>query len=159
MQDSKNEAVRLWAAADSRRTEIGYRFAIDRGEQDAALARAKGSVGADEFDSVWAEGAKLSADEAIAYAARGRGERKRPTAGWVSLTPSELEVVRLVGEHLSNPEIAPSRPTWSTSSANWTSTPGQNWPPRRSSAELPDDRSNLCRSSGYLAAHMSRGRT
>ncbi len=106
VQDSKNEAVRLWAAADSRRTEIGYRFAIDRGKQDAALARAKGSVGADEFDSAWAAGAKLSANEAIAYAARGRGERKRPTAGWASLTPSELAVVRLVGEHLSNPEIA-----------------------------------------------------
>ena len=106
VQDSKKEAVRLWAAADSRRTEIGYRFATDRGTQDAALARARASVGADEFDSAWAAGAKLSAEEAIGYAARGRGERKRPSTGWASLTPSELEVVRLVGHHLSNPEIA-----------------------------------------------------
>jgi len=45
-------------------------------------------------------------DEAIAYDARGRGERRRPTAGWASLTPTEVEVVRLVGQHLSNPEIA-----------------------------------------------------
>jgi len=44
--------------------------------------------------------------EEIAYAARGRGERKRPSTDWASLTPSELEVVRLVGEHLSNPDIA-----------------------------------------------------
>ncbi|HWO92329.1 MAG TPA: LuxR C-terminal-related transcriptional regulator, partial [Methylomirabilota bacterium] len=26
--------------------------------------------------------------------------------GWASLTPSELEIARLVGQHLSNPEIA-----------------------------------------------------
>jgi len=45
-------------------------------------------------------------DSAIAYAARGRGERRRPTTGWASLTPSELEVDRLVGQHLSNPQIA-----------------------------------------------------
>ena len=106
VQNSEKEAVRLWAAADTRRAEIGYRFAIDRGTQDAALATAKGSVGAGEFDSAWAAGAKLSAEEAIAYAARGRGERKRPSTGWASLTPSELEVVRLVGQHLSNPDIA-----------------------------------------------------
>lgn len=54
----------------------------------------------------WAEGAKLSMEEAIAYAARGRGERQRPSTGWASLTPSEVEVVRLVGRHRSNPEIA-----------------------------------------------------
>src|SRR5215813_12000437 len=54
----------------------------------------------------WAGGVKLSPDAAIAYAARGRGERRRPSNGWASLTPSELEVVRLVGQHLTNPEIA-----------------------------------------------------
>lgn len=62
--------------------------------------------GPDEFAAIWAEGARLSTDEAIAYAARGRGERRRPAAGWASLTPSELELVRLVGQHLTNPEIA-----------------------------------------------------
>jgi hypothetical protein len=33
------------------------------------------------------EGAALSTEEAIAYAQRGRGERKRPLSGWASLTP------------------------------------------------------------------------
>ena len=66
----------------------------------------KVALGPDEFASAWAEGAKLTVDEAIAYTARGRGERKRPTTGWASLTPSELEVARLIGQHLSNPEIA-----------------------------------------------------
>jgi DNA-binding CsgD family transcriptional regulator len=54
----------------------------------------------------WAEGAALSTEEAIAYAQRGRGERKRPASGWASLTPAELDVVRLVKEGLANKEIA-----------------------------------------------------
>ncbi len=106
-QDSHREAVRLWAAAESRRSELGYaRFPAEQGPHEAAVAAAKEALGPDDFAAAWAEGAKLSADEAIAYAARGRGERKRPTTGWASLTPSELQVVRLVGQHLSNPEIA-----------------------------------------------------
>jgi DNA-binding CsgD family transcriptional regulator len=48
----------------------------------------------------------MTMEEAIAYAARGRGERKRPTAGWESLTPAERNVARLVGDGLDNAEIA-----------------------------------------------------
>ena len=33
------------------------------------------------------------------------GSRKRPTSGWESLTPTELEGVRLVSEGLTNPQI------------------------------------------------------
>ena len=56
--------------------------------------------------SAWAEGAALSTEEAIAYAKRGRGKRKRPTSGWASLTPTELDVVRLVSEGLGNNDVA-----------------------------------------------------
>jgi DNA-binding CsgD family transcriptional regulator len=42
----------------------------------------------------------------VAYARRGRGERKRPTSGWESLTPTERDVVRLVSEGLGNADIA-----------------------------------------------------
>ena len=59
-----------------------------------------------DFDSAWAEGAGLSAEEAIAYARRGRGQRKRPTSGWGSLTPTERDVVGLVSEGLANNDIA-----------------------------------------------------
>jgi DNA-binding CsgD family transcriptional regulator len=103
-QESHREAVRLCAAADSMRDRLGYRLVIDRAAHEAAIAKARENLA--DFSAVWAEGAKLSVEDAIAYAARGRGERKRPTTGWASLTPSELEVARLVGEHLSNPEIA-----------------------------------------------------
>jgi DNA-binding CsgD family transcriptional regulator len=59
-----------------------------------------------DFQSAWNEGAALSTTEAIAYAQRGRGERKRPSSGWASLTPAELDVVRLVSEGLGNKDIA-----------------------------------------------------
>jgi predicted ATPase/DNA-binding CsgD family transcriptional regulator len=106
-QNSHKEAVRLWAAVESMRTELGYvRFPVEQAPYDAAVASAREAFGADEFEAAWNEGAKLTAEKAIAYAARGHGERKRPSAGWASLTPGELEVVRLIGQHLSNPEIA-----------------------------------------------------
>ena len=59
-----------------------------------------------DFDGAWAEGAGLSAEEAITYARRGHGQRKRPTSGWASLTPTERDVVRLLGEGLANNDIA-----------------------------------------------------
>jgi len=59
-----------------------------------------------DFDSDWAEGAALSTEEAIAYAQRGRGQRKRPPTGWASLTPTERRVVQLVSEGLANTDIA-----------------------------------------------------
>jgi DNA-binding CsgD family transcriptional regulator len=49
---------------------------------------------------------QLSTDEAVAYARRGRGERKRPDSGWESLTPAEHDVVGLVCEGLGNKEVA-----------------------------------------------------
>ncbi len=64
------------------------------------------ALGETDFESAWAEGAALSTEEAIAYAQRGRGERKRPTSGWASLTPTERDVVRLVSDGLGNKDIA-----------------------------------------------------
>jgi len=60
----------------------------------------------DGFQEAWSEGNGLSAEEAIAYAQRGRGERKRPSSGWESLTPAERDVVRLVSDGLANKDVA-----------------------------------------------------
>jgi predicted ATPase/class 3 adenylate cyclase/DNA-binding NarL/FixJ family response regulator len=104
---SHREAARLFGAADGIRQSIGaVRFKIYDAGYEASVAALRNAMGDKEFDSAWAEGAALSVEEAIAYAQRGRGERKRPTSGWGSLTPTERDVVRLVSEGLANNDIA-----------------------------------------------------
>jgi predicted ATPase/class 3 adenylate cyclase/DNA-binding CsgD family transcriptional regulator len=104
---SHREAARLFGAADAMRDRMGsVRFKIDDAVCDAWATVMRDSLGESGFDNAWAEGAALSTEEAIAYAQRGRGERKRPSSGWASLTPTELDVVRLVREGLGNKDIA-----------------------------------------------------
>ena len=82
------------------------RFKIYDAGYQASVTALRDAMGEKDFDSAWAEGAALSTEEAIAYAQRGHGERKRPTSGWESLTPAERDVVRLVSEGLANNDIA-----------------------------------------------------
>ncbi|BBZ50577.1 transcriptional regulator [Mycobacterium heidelbergense] len=101
------EAARLFGAAHAIRQRIGeVRFKIYDAGYEASLAALREALGEKDFETAWAEGAALSAEEAIAYAQRGRGERKRPSSGWASLTPAERDVVRLVSEGLANNDIA-----------------------------------------------------
>jgi DNA-binding CsgD family transcriptional regulator len=101
------EAARLFGAADGIRQRIGQvRFKIFDAGYEASVAALRDAMGEKDFDSAWAEGMGLSTDEAIAYAQRRRGERKRPTSGWASLTPTERDVIRLVSEGLANKDIA-----------------------------------------------------
>jgi DNA-binding CsgD family transcriptional regulator len=48
----------------------------------------------------------IDLDAAVAYALRARGQRKRPSTGWDSLTPTELQVVGQVAAGRTNAEIA-----------------------------------------------------
>ncbi|MBV8347922.1 MAG: LuxR family transcriptional regulator, partial [Mycolicibacterium sp.] len=103
---SAREATRLFAAAHAIREHGGVvRLVFDAG-YEAPVAGLRDAMGEKDFASAWAEGAALSIEEAIAYAQRGRGERKRPASGWASLTPAERDVVRLVSEGLGNNDIA-----------------------------------------------------
>ncbi|HKV17860.1 MAG TPA: LuxR C-terminal-related transcriptional regulator [Mycobacterium sp.] len=106
-EHNHRHAVRLFGAAASSRAAMGgVRFPVySMGCEDAVTA-AREALGEDDFDKAWSEGAAMSTDEAIAYAQRGRGERKRPASGWQSLTPTEREVVGLVSEGLGNKDIA-----------------------------------------------------
>jgi predicted ATPase/class 3 adenylate cyclase/DNA-binding NarL/FixJ family response regulator len=104
--ESHHEAARLFAAAHAMRLRTGIvRYKVYDADYDVSLAAVRAALGDSEFESAWAEGSALSTDEAIAYAQRGRGERKRPTSGWASLTPAERDVVRLVSEGLGNKDI------------------------------------------------------
>jgi predicted ATPase/DNA-binding CsgD family transcriptional regulator len=102
-----HEAARLFGAAEAIRQRTGeVRFPNFDAEYRAGVDELHATMGVDEFEEAWAEGAALSTDEAIAYAQRGRGERKRPASGWGSLTPTELDVVGLLTEGLPNKDIA-----------------------------------------------------
>jgi predicted ATPase/DNA-binding CsgD family transcriptional regulator len=104
---SHREAARLFGAAAAIRQRMGaVRFKVWDAGYEVSLTALREAMGKNDFDSVWAEGAALSTEEAIAYAQRGRGQRKRPTSGWASLTPAERDVVRLVSEGLGNNDIA-----------------------------------------------------
>jgi predicted ATPase/class 3 adenylate cyclase/DNA-binding CsgD family transcriptional regulator len=104
---SHREAARLFGAAEANRQPMGaVRFKVWDAGYEVSVATLRDALGEPDFDAAWAEGAALSTEEAIAYAQRGRGERKRPTSGWASLTPTERDVVRLVSEGLANNDIA-----------------------------------------------------
>ncbi|MGW4063791.1 helix-turn-helix transcriptional regulator [Amycolatopsis sp. NPDC004747] len=47
----------------------------------------------------------MGLDDVVAFVRRTRGSRGRPSSGWGSLTPTELEVVKLAAEGCTNPEI------------------------------------------------------
>jgi DNA-binding CsgD family transcriptional regulator len=104
---NQREAARLFgmAAAARLQTDVA-RFKIFETDHEARLAAIRDSLGEHDFQAAWDEGAALSIEEATAYVRRGRGERKRPSKGWASLTPTELDVVRLASEGLGNKEIA-----------------------------------------------------
>jgi predicted ATPase/DNA-binding CsgD family transcriptional regulator len=100
------QALRLLAASQGFHTEAG----IERFPMEAErFARADHAAWAalDDAEAVecWEAGGGLSLDDAIAYARRGWGERDRPQSGWASLTPAEVDLVRLVAQGCTNVEI------------------------------------------------------
>jgi predicted ATPase/DNA-binding CsgD family transcriptional regulator len=103
------DAARLLAAADAARQPLRYLapgFTANRQAAARAASQASHALGDNPFTQAWDEGQALTLDDAVAYAARKGGGRKRPATGWASLTPAELEVARLVGEGLRNDAIA-----------------------------------------------------
>ena len=100
------EAARLFAAADAARTALGYpRPPVDRPAHEAAVGALRAALGEAAFAAAWGEGSALSLEDAVALVRRARGTRGRPSHGWASLTPTELQVVKAVVDGLNNPEI------------------------------------------------------
>lgn len=104
-RSSPEQSARLLGAADRLRADLGYvAFAPDAADMDELRAHLDEALGDRLLDELRA-GSQMSLDEAISYASRNRGSRKRPATGWESLTPMEQEVAKLVAECLTNPQI------------------------------------------------------
>lgn len=99
-------AVRLLGAAQAMRDRQGIaRTCPEQVRHAHDLATLRCTIAGPELEAAWTEGSALSVEEAVAYALRGRRSGDRPVSGWDSLTTAEKEVVRLVCQGLSNPEV------------------------------------------------------
>ncbi len=96
------EGARLLAAAAALHERMGQRCWL-AGEVNGSHSH-RGRTRR-RFARIAIEGQRMEAPAAVAYARRARGERRRPSFGWDSLTPTELEVVRLAAAGLTNPAI------------------------------------------------------
>jgi predicted ATPase/DNA-binding CsgD family transcriptional regulator len=108
-RERPTDAVRLLAAAKAARQPLQYLvpgYTANRSAATSAASQARAVLGDERFAQAWAQGQQLTLDDAVAYASRKGGGRKRPPTGWASLTPAEREVVGLVGEGLRNDAIA-----------------------------------------------------
>ncbi|WP_235192590.1 helix-turn-helix transcriptional regulator [Mycobacterium asiaticum] len=105
--DNHREAARLLGAADAQRARVReLRYPVYEPAYASAVDACRKQLQDKGFQEAYNDGAALSVDDAIGYALRRRGERKRPATGWASLTPTELDVARLVSEGLANKDIA-----------------------------------------------------
>ena len=129
--DADEDAVRLFAAAERARAEIGVvRVPPEEEHWTEIDTQLREALGDEAYETARAQGAELSTEDALEWARRARGPRTAPAGGWDSLTPTEARVVELVADGLTNPQIAermfisrrPSRPTSPTSSESSTST-------------------------------------
>jgi DNA-binding CsgD family transcriptional regulator len=100
-------AVRLAGAASRLAGEIGM---VSLPAHAALLEHVREicqqAMTEDAYTRATADGARAGLAEALAYASRGRGSRRRPASGWNSLTPTELRIAAAVTDGLSNPQIA-----------------------------------------------------
>ncbi len=104
--DSFEEAGRILGAAERAREELGrVRWAAEQAIVEELKERLCAELGQDAIAEAIAQGAAMSTKQAVDWLRRARGSRKRPAGGWESLTPTELQVVRLTAEGLTNPEI------------------------------------------------------
>ena len=100
-------SVRLIAAAQQQRTTLGLMaFPTPRERAERNLASAVAELGDERVERALLDGARLSLQEAVAYAQRGRGQHADATYGWASLSPVERQVVERASQGLSNPDIA-----------------------------------------------------
>jgi predicted ATPase/class 3 adenylate cyclase/DNA-binding CsgD family transcriptional regulator len=103
--DEPLETARLLAATRRAREDMAL---VPSAEERATVSAAHALVEEQlqhTSESAFVDGERLDLDGACEYARRGWGQRRRPSTGWESLTPTEQQVVNLVVKGLTNPQI------------------------------------------------------
>jgi DNA-binding CsgD family transcriptional regulator len=104
--ESHEEAARILGVAQRTRADRGLvRWAPDDPRLEKLECALRSTLGDPAFEAAREAGASLTLEDAVAWIRRARGQRKRPARGWESLTPTELKVIGLVAEGLTNPQI------------------------------------------------------
>ncbi|MGV0626840.1 helix-turn-helix transcriptional regulator [Mycolicibacter minnesotensis] len=96
----------LGSAAGIRKRTGAVRYVIYDAGHATTVDALQRAMPQNEFDQLWSSGEELSTADAVAYARRGDGERKRTSSGWAALTPAEHNVIRLVSAGLRDKDIA-----------------------------------------------------
>jgi DNA-binding CsgD family transcriptional regulator len=104
--DSHQDSARTLGIGHRARADLGLeRWAPDAPGFAQLEHKLRESLGEDAYQHAHHEGRQLSLNDAVTWIRGARGERARPARGWESLTPTELRVVGLVAEGLTNPEV------------------------------------------------------
>ncbi|HEX2052737.1 MAG TPA: LuxR C-terminal-related transcriptional regulator [Actinomycetota bacterium] len=106
-RQSHAESARLLGAASAARQRMGtVRFPPEQKIWEEASSNLRKQLGSMVYTKESEAGAAIATADAVAYARRARGNRKRPPTGWDSLTPTEVGIVRLAAAGMTNAQIA-----------------------------------------------------
>jgi predicted ATPase/DNA-binding CsgD family transcriptional regulator len=106
-RDEHVRAGRLVGAADAVHSRLGAgRLPFEREIRATVMRQLADGLEPVEVTAALTQGREQTQAQAVSAARRGRGHRRRPTFGWESLTPAELDVVRHAIAGLTNAQIA-----------------------------------------------------
>jgi non-specific serine/threonine protein kinase len=106
MRGDHRRAALLFGAAEALREAVGaFVLPLYRAEYDRGVAATRTGLDEATFSAAWSEGRAMMPEEAIEYALKTEEPPPSPkeTAG---LSERELEILRLVSEGLTNPQVA-----------------------------------------------------
>ena len=103
MQGGHKRAALLFGTAEALREAVGaFVLPLYRSEYDRGLAAARAGLDEATFSAAWAEGRAMTPEKALEYALGTEG----PDTTVSLLSPREVEVLALVAEGLTNPQVA-----------------------------------------------------
>lgn len=109
LQGQPVRSARLWGAAEASLASVGLELApLERRFYEPYIAAVRSRLGAVAFEEAWAEGRKMTIDEAVEYAlgAQDATLASHEYASASSLTARETEVLALVADGLTNAGVA-----------------------------------------------------